>query len=57
MLTVEEIEIKLKDRTLTKVADATGLSYPTVWKIANGESGRVEYETVKKLSDYLEASA
>jgi DNA-binding Xre family transcriptional regulator len=57
MLTVEEIEIKLKDRTLTKVADATGLSYPTVWNISKGKGGRVEYETVKKLSDYLEASA
>jgi transcriptional regulator with XRE-family HTH domain len=57
MLTVEEIKDKLKDRTLTKVAEATGLSYPTVWKIANCESERVEYGTVKKLSDYLEASA
>ena len=56
MLTVEEIEIKLKDRTLTKVAEATGLSYPTIWKLANGESGRVEYETVKKVSDYIERS-
>jgi transcriptional regulator with XRE-family HTH domain len=57
MLTVEEIETKLKDRTLTKVAEATGLSYPTVWNVANGKVGRVEYETVKKLSDYLEATA
>jgi transcriptional regulator with XRE-family HTH domain len=57
MLTVEEIASKLKYRTLTKVAVATGLSYPTVWGIANGKYGRIEYETVRKLSDYLEATA
>lgn len=55
MLTMEEIKEKLKDRTLTKVAEATGLSYPTVWKIANEANERTEYNTVKKISDYLEA--
>ena len=56
MLTLEEVSKKLSDRTLTKVALATDLSYPTIWKIANGKADGVEYETVRKLSEYLEAN-
>ena len=55
MLTIEEIKTRLKDRTLTKVSEATGLSYPTVWKLANESNVRTEYATVKKISDYLES--
>ena len=56
MLTVEEVSRRLEDRTLTKVAKATGLSYPTILKVASGDTG-IAYETVRILSDYLEASA
>lgn len=58
MMTVEEISKRLGDRTLTKVELATGLSYPTIWKVANWKEGDgVDYATVKRLSDYLEATA
>ena len=57
MLAIEEISKRLNDRTLTKVSKATGISYPTIWKIANGQAGNVGYNTVKKLSEYLEAAA
>jgi biotin carboxylase len=56
MLTVEEVSRRLEDRTLTKVAKATGLSYPTILKAASGDTG-IAYETVRILSDYLEATA
>jgi len=55
MLTIEEVSKRLGDRNLKKVSDNTGISYPTVWKIANNRAGNVGYETVKTLSDYLEA--
>jgi DNA invertase Pin-like site-specific DNA recombinase len=57
MLTVEEIVKKLADRNLSEVARRTELSLPTVWRIANNQAGNVGYETVKTLSDYLEAQA
>lgn len=56
MLTIEEVSKKLGDRNLRKVSDVTGISYPTVWKIANNKAGNVGYETVRKLSEYLEES-
>lgn len=54
MLSLEEIIIILQDRNLAEVSRRTGLSYPVVWRIANNQSGAVEYLTVKRLSDYLE---
>jgi DNA invertase Pin-like site-specific DNA recombinase len=57
MLTIEEIVKKLADRNLSEVARRTELSLPTVWRIANNQAGNTGYETVKKLSDYLEAQA
>ena len=54
MLTIEEVTKRLGDRNLKKVSVTTGISYPTVWKIANGQAGNVGYETVRKLSEYLE---
>lgn len=49
-----EIVQLLKDRNLCKVSRACGLSYDTVWRVANGKSKRPSHETMKKLSDYLE---
>lgn len=57
MLTIEEVSRRLEDRNLKKVSLSTGISYPTVWKIANGQAGNVGYETVRKLSEYLEEMA
>ena len=54
MLTLEKIQELLQDRNLSEVSRRTGLSTPTIWRIANNQAGNVGYETVKKLSDYLE---
>ena len=54
MLELDEIVTILQDRNLSEVSRRTGLAVPTVWRIANGQAGNVGYETVKRLSDYLE---
>jgi DNA-binding Xre family transcriptional regulator len=54
MLSLDKIIEMLQDRNLSEVSRRTELSIPTVWRIANGHAGNVGYETVKKLSDYLE---
>lgn len=54
MLSVEEITERLGDRNLSEVARRCGLSFQCVWRIARERHGKVAYDTVKKLSDYLE---
>lgn len=53
MLKLDEIVDKLKDRNLRIVARVSGLSYDTVWRIANGKTKSVSYMAVEKLSNYL----
>lgn len=53
MMTLEEVREKLHDRKLTAVADATGLHYQTVYRVAKSIDKSVSYDVVKKLSDYL----
>ena len=53
MMTLEQVRHALRDRTLTKVAAATGLAYNTVLRVANGMDKSVSYDVVKRLSDYL----
>lgn len=56
MMTVDQVREALADRKLRTVADKTGLSYDTVWRVRNGDNcHRVSYEVVKRLSDYLTA--
>jgi len=54
MLSLEEIEIRLKDRNLSEVARQTELAPPTIWRVANGKANNIGYLTVQKISDYLE---
>ena len=54
MLNLEQVVELLKDRNLREVSRRTGLAYLTVWRISHGVAGNVGYETVVKLSDYLE---
>lgn len=54
MLTLAEIQKLLHDRRLTAVSEATKLSYDTVWRVANGKTIAVSYNTIKALSDYLQ---
>jgi len=54
MLTLEEITVKLQDRKLTEVSRRCGVGYITVWRIAKRCAGNVSYESVEKISRYLE---
>lgn len=53
MMSLESIQKALADRNLKRVAEATGLSYPTIWKVARENSPQVKYTTLKTLNDYL----
>jgi len=55
MLTLEEIADDLQDRKLKEVSRRSGVGYITVWRIANRCAGNVGYESVEKLSDYIES--
>ena len=54
MMTLEQVREALQDRRLPRVADAVGLAYDTVWRVANDRTTSVSYDVVKRLSDYLE---
>jgi DNA-binding Xre family transcriptional regulator len=54
MMTLEQVRASLDDRNLSKVAMAVDMAYDTVRRVANGENKQVSYETIKRLSDYLE---
>ena len=56
-MTLEQVRNALQDRTLTKVAAATGLAYNTVLRVASGMDKSVSYDVVKRLSDYLTGAA
>lgn len=57
MLTIEQVIARLEPMNLRKVAEATGLHYNTVRKVAAGEAKEADYNTVLKLSNYLEQQA
>ena len=44
---------QLADMNLKKIARNVGLSYMTVYRIANGENTAPMFSTVKKLADYF----
>jgi transcriptional regulator with XRE-family HTH domain len=54
MLSIEEIRNKLKDRRIAMVAEATGLSRQVIYNLITGKTPSPAYETVKRLSEYLE---
>ncbi len=54
MLSAEEIAEKLQDRNLTVLAERTGVGYPTLWRMKKYPEYGANYQTVKKISDYLE---
>jgi len=56
MMTLEQVKDALHDRKLRVVAEETGLSYDTVWRVSTGNNVRVSYDVIKRLSDYLTAS-
>ena len=56
MMTLEQVKEALRDRRLRVVAEETGLSYDTVWRVSSDNTQRVSYDVIKRLSDYLEPS-
>lgn len=52
---MEEVRRRLKDRILLVVSKESGVKYQVIWKLVHRKTtDRMEYATVKKLSDYLE---
>ena len=55
MLTLDEIKIRLADRRLDVVSDATGLHRSTIARVRDGDQANPTYQVMRKLSAYLEA--
>lgn len=53
MMTLDAIKDKLQDRKLYVVSDATGLSYPTLKKLHDGESTNFTLDTIQRVSNYF----
>lgn len=47
----------LKDTNIKAVSEKTGLSYRTVWGIANESNTSPSFTTVRKLAEYFRAKA
>jgi hypothetical protein len=54
MMTLEQVQERLKPMNLRVVSTLTGIKYGLLWKTVN-QKMRVNYDVVKKLSDYLES--
>jgi transcriptional regulator with XRE-family HTH domain len=56
MLTMQEIKTKLEDRNLRVIAERTGVSYQTLWRLTkNGSTPSAS--TTEKISEYLERNS
>jgi hypothetical protein len=53
LLSLEKIQLLLKDKRLYVISKATGLSFPTLKKMADGKKENYTYNTIKVISDYL----
>lgn len=56
ILSIEQIKKGLKDRRLYVVAKRTGLSYPTIKKLADGGSFNCNIKTLIAVSNYLNSA-
>lgn len=54
MLSAAEIAQKIGMFNLSKLSKETGIPQPTLWRVARYPEYGANYETIKKLSDYLE---
>lgn len=54
LMSLEEIQNQLQDKRLYVVAKVTKLSYPTVKKLADGKLANYTYNTIFKVSKYLQ---
>lgn len=55
MLTLSEIKKILEDRNLKVIAERTGVSYQTLWRITKGNA-TPSATTAEKISNYLESN-
>ena len=53
MMTPDQLQAALQDRRIDKVAEATGIHYNTVRRVARGEARNPTWDTIRRLSDYL----
>lgn len=53
ILSTGQIQDALKDKRLYMVAKATGLSYPTIKKLADGKELNYTVDTLKAISKYV----
>lgn len=56
MLTLDEIKQRLSDRNISAVAKSVGMTRQFISAVKTGKAPNPSYDTVKKLSDYLEAN-
>lgn len=56
MMTLDEIRHALQDRNLSIVAQKTGLHYQTIWRIARGARPDFTYDTIRRVSEYIEGN-
>lgn len=54
MMTLEEIRRELSDRNISEVARRIGMHRQQLWLISSGINKNPTYETLKRISDYLE---
>jgi hypothetical protein len=57
MIEPPRIKALLKDRTLSKVAEKSGVEYKTLWRFMNGDKESITYPWffIVMLSNYLES--
>jgi len=53
LMTPEEITAALEDRVIKVVAERTGLTQVTVWRMRKGETKTPKQSTIEILSNYL----
>lgn len=53
IIPLSEISQKLKSRRLYIVAEETGVSYPTLKKLADNVEANYRLDTLQKISDFL----
>lgn len=52
-MSLDQIIAALQDRNLREVERKSGVPYHTLSRIRNGHTKRPDYETVRKLAEYL----
>lgn len=53
LMNLDDIKKGLADKRLYKVSEITGLSYPTLKKMADGKNSNYTMSTIAKVSEYL----